>query len=115
MQVELERVYDSDQSDGYRVLVDRIWPRGVSRESLRLDEWCREIAPSTELRKWFGHDPERWEAFKRRYREELELKVDVLDRLKAEARNRLLILLYSAKDKEHNQAVVIREALLEGG
>lgn len=114
MQIELQRVYESAESDdGYRVLVDRIWPRGVSKASLQIDEWCREIAPSTELRKWFGHDPDRWETFKRRYREELEQQVDVLDRLKAEAQNRRLILLYSAKDKEHNQAVVIREKLLE--
>ena len=115
MRVELNRVYDGDgETGGYRVLVDRVWPRGVSKEQLRLDEWCREIAPSTKLRQWFGHIPARWEQFCLKYREELKAKDDDLKHLRALARKQPLILLYSAKDKLHNQAVVLREVLLEG-
>ena len=115
MRVELNRVYDAaKEAGGYRVLVDRVWPRGISKDKLRLDEWCREIAPSTKLRQWFGHIPDRWEPFRLKYREELKAKDDDLKRLRALARKQPLILLYSAKDKEHNQAVVLREVLLEG-
>jgi uncharacterized protein YeaO (DUF488 family) len=113
MHVELKRVYDvTDATRGYRALVDRVWPRGVAKTSLKLDEWCRDIALSTELRKWFGHDPERWEAFRLKYMDELKGKDELLEHLRDIARKRPLILLYSAKDQERNQAVVIREALL---
>jgi len=112
MSVELRRVYDEGgATKGYRVLVDRVWPRGFSKEALRLDEWCREIAPSTPLRKWFGHDPARWESFRQKYLKELEGKGDLLAHLRAVARKQTLVLLYSAKDQERNQAIVIREAL----
>lgn len=113
MQIELTRVYDaSGPLQGYRVLVDRLWPRGVSKEALRLDEWCKEIAPSTELRKWFGHEPARWEAFCQKYLSELKEKQALVMHLRAIAQKQPLILLYSAADRDRNQAVVIREALL---
>jgi uncharacterized protein YeaO (DUF488 family) len=113
MQIEIARVYEmTGPPKGYQVLVDRVWPRGVSKTSLGLNEWCRDIAPSTELRKWFGHDPERWESFRAKYLNELKEKTDILGRLRAIARKQTLTLLYSAKDRDRNQAVVIREALL---
>ena len=115
MRVELKRVYElSETAQGCRVLVDRVWPRGISKEQLRLDEWARELAPSTGLRKWFGHDPSRWDDFRLKYLDELKSKAGELERLRTMARKESLILLYSAKDEEHNQAVVIREALLSG-
>ena len=114
MKIKLKRVYDdSGAAEGYRVLVDRVWPRGISKESLRLDEWLRDLAPSTKLRKWFGHDPSRWESFRRQYLDELQAKQVELKRLQTIAKRGPLILLYGAKDEEHNQAVVIRE-LLQG-
>lgn len=110
--VDTERVYDVNESaPGYRVLVDRIWPRGVSKDEIDLDEWCKDLAPSDELRKWFGHDPERWKEFQRRYRRELKEKGEELSRLRGIARKRRVLLLYGANDKEHNQAVVLREVL----
>jgi uncharacterized protein YeaO (DUF488 family) len=112
MNIKLKRVYDDrGAAEGYRVLVDRVWPRGISKETLRLDEWLRDLAPSIELRKWFGHDPSRWESFRQKYLEELKVRHDELKRLQTIARKGPLILLYGAKDEEHNQAVVIREAL----
>ena len=114
MPIEIRRVYEDAPTDsGYRVLVDRIWPRGVSKASLDLDEWCRDVAPSNELRKWFGHDPEKWDEFRKRYREELTDHQDDLERLREKAQDRTLILLYSARDTERNQAVVLREVLKE--
>ena len=113
MQIELARVYDgTGRASGYRVLVDRLWPRGVSKAALRLDEWCKEIAPSAGLRKWFGHEPERWELFRLKYLGELKERRELLDHLRAIAQKRALILLYSAKDRDRNQAVVIRDAML---
>ena len=113
MRIELLRVYDkSVAKKGYRVLVDRLWPRGFSKESLPLDEWCKEIAPSNELRKWFGHAPERWESFRQKYLNELKKNTEILKRLRSIAQKKPLILLYAAKDQERNQAVVIREVLL---
>ena len=112
MNIVLKRVYDDpDAAEGYRVLVDRVWPRGIAKESLHIDEWLRDLAPSTELRKWFGHDPSRWESFRRQYLDELQAKQDELKRLQTIAKKGPLILLYGAKDEEYNQAVVIREAL----
>ncbi len=113
MRIELARVYDAiDVPKGYRVLVDRLWPRGISKEALPLDEWCKDIAPSTELRKWFGHDPERWKSFRVKYLNELKGKRELLKQLRAIGQKRPLILLYSAKDRDKNQAVIVREALL---
>lgn len=113
MQIEVVRVYDVvGASEAYRVLVDRLWPRGVSKESLRLDEWCKKIAPSTELRKWFGHEPARWESFRLKYLNELKGKRELLKHFRAIAQKKPLILFYSAKDRDRNQAVIVREALL---
>lgn len=112
--VHLKRAYDPPApADGGRVLVDRLWPRGVSREQLRVDAWLRDLGPSDALRRWFGHDPARWEEFRRRYRTELAAKRALLDLLAGYARGGTLTLVYGARDPEHNQAVVIKE-LLEG-
>jgi uncharacterized protein YeaO (DUF488 family) len=108
MGIQIRRAYDPPrQSDGYRVLVDRIWPRGVSKDELELDAWQREIAPSTRLRKWFGHDPERWEGFQERYFAELEEKHDAVEELAERARHGRITLVYGARDPDHNQAVAL--------
>jgi uncharacterized protein YeaO (DUF488 family) len=114
--IVVKRVYDPPaQADGFRVLVDRLWPRGLSRERARVDLWLREIAPSEGLRRWFAHDPTRWEEFRRRYREELKDRGELLRRLKGlEAEHGVLTLLYAARDREHNNAIVLREVLAEG-
>jgi uncharacterized protein YeaO (DUF488 family) len=112
MAVRLKRAYEPpERSDGYRVLIDRIWPRGVSKEHARLDEWARELAPSSELRRWFGHDPAKFEEFRRRYRDELAAQGEKLRELRARARSGTLTLVYSARDTEHNDAVVLAELL----
>jgi len=110
--ITIKRVYDgAEKSDGFRVLVDRVWPRGMKKEEAAVDLWMKEIGPSTELRKWFGHEPERWQEFRERFRAELKDKTDLLDELRAHARRQALTLVYSARDEEHNQAVVIQETL----
>lgn len=114
MPVALKRAYDPPApDDGYRVLVDRVWPRGRSRDALRLDEWARDLAPSNGLRHWFGHEPGRWEEFQRRYREELAAPplAAMLDTLAARARTATVTLVYGARDAEHNQAQVIAAEL----
>ncbi|MBK6437126.1 MAG: DUF488 domain-containing protein [Candidatus Microthrix sp.] len=112
--VWIRRAYDEPtNNDGYRVLVDRVWPRGVSKEDAQLDEWCKQIAPSTELRKWFGHDPERWDEFRSRYRGELEDRDDLVDALVERATDARVTLVFGAKDTEHNQAVVLAELIDE--
>jgi uncharacterized protein YeaO (DUF488 family) len=114
MDVRLKRAYDpAEPRDGYRVLVDRLWPRGVSKERARLDEWARELAPSAELRTWFGHDPERFAEFERRYRAELTAHEEKLDELRRRAREGALTLVYGARDEVHNDAVVLAELLRE--
>lgn len=116
MAVQTKRAYEAaTQSDGYRVLVDRLWPRGVTREEARLDEWARELAPSPELRKWFGHDPGRFEEFRRRYGEELAEHEEKLRELRRRARKGSLTLVYGARDTEHNGAVVLARLLRGGG
>ena len=112
--IRLQRVYDrTPVAGGKRVLVDRIWPRGIKKEDLHLDLWLKDLAPSTALRKWFGHDPARWEEFQRRYRAELRQpeKQVRLRELLSLARKSPVTLLYSAKDEEHNQAVALRHVL----
>ena len=110
--VQIKRIYDApEKSDGVRVLVDRLWPRGITKKAAALDLWMKELAPSTELRKWFNHDPERWEGFRQRYRRELREHAKELDVLKAQAAKRRVTLLYGARDTEHNEAVVLQEAL----
>ncbi|MDY0213397.1 MAG: DUF488 domain-containing protein, partial [Desulfuromonadaceae bacterium] len=113
MQIQTKRAYESPApEDGYRVLVDRLWPRGVSKQKLAVDEWNKEIAPSTELRKWFNHDPEKWGQFRERYLAELRENQLGKELLKAVKQKRLT-LVYGARDTEHNQALVLQEYLEE--
>lgn len=114
MTIRLQRVYDHRPvKGGKRILVDRIWPRGIKKQDLDVDLWMRDLAPSTALRKWFGHDPERWVEFQRRYRAELRQPVQQVRvrELLSLARQTPVTLLYSAKDEEHNQAVALRRVL----
>jgi uncharacterized protein YeaO (DUF488 family) len=114
VQIWTRRIYDPPTAqDGTRILVDRVWPRGVSKENARLDAWFREAAPSTELRKWFGHDPERWEGFKQRYHRELEEHQGALAPLLEAARAGRVTLVFGARDADHNNAVALREYLLQ--
>jgi uncharacterized protein YeaO (DUF488 family) len=111
--VRLKRAYEPAHSDdGSRILVDRLWPRGVSKADAALDQWMKEIAPSTELRQWFGHDPARWQEFQRRYAEEVRQQPALLRQLRDLARNGPVTLVYSAHDELHNDAVVLRQLLL---
>lgn len=115
MDIQLKRAYeDANADDGYRVLVDRIWPRGVSKEKAKLDSWQKELGPSTELRKWFGHDPARFGEFHDRYLVELREFRDELAALRKRANDGRVTLVYSARDEEHNQAVVLAEVLRTG-
>ncbi len=109
--IEIARVYDSPKRPSGAVvfLVDRVWPRGVKKADLDLDEWLKDVAPSTELRKWFGHDPGKYDEFRRRYRAELDGNPDVAEPIIDAAGDGAVLLLYGAKDTEHNQAVVLRE------
>jgi uncharacterized protein YeaO (DUF488 family) len=114
LDVRAKRIYDPpERDDGYRVLIDHIWPRGVSRERARLDEWARELAPSDELRKWFDHVPERFDEFRARYCDELAAQYERLDDLRRRAASGPLTVLYAARDREHNNAVVLAELLRE--
>ena len=111
MDIRLKRVYEPPAAeDGLRVLVDRLWPRGLSREQARVDRWLKEVAPSTGLRKWFGHDPARWTEFRRRYSSELKEHREVLRDLLGEAPG-TVTLLFAAHDEEHNNAVILRSYL----
>ena len=110
MNIELKRIYEPySKEDGYRILVDRLWPRGFTKEKAALDLWLKEIAPSTELRKWFGHDPEKWKEFQKKYRIELKQNKEALDRLMDYIKKGKVTLLYGAKDEEHNEAQVIKD------
>lgn len=112
MAVRIKRAYEpAERSDGYRVLIDRIWPRGVSKENARLDEWARELAPSSELRRWFAHDPAKFDEFRRRHCRELADHEEKLQELRRRGREGTLTLVYSARDTEHNDAVVLAELL----
>jgi uncharacterized protein YeaO (DUF488 family) len=115
MDIRLKRAYEpAASSDGYRVLIDRLWPRGVSQEQAQLSAWERELAPSAELRKWFGHQPNRFEEFRRRYIEELRQQRARLTELRRRARAGALTLVYAARDSEHNDAVVLAAVLRRG-
>ena len=115
MAVRIKRAYEpAARSDGYRVLIDRLWPRGVSRDEAHLDEWARELAPSAKLRSWFGHDPARFAEFRRRYRAELAAQKNKLRELRRRANGGTLTLVYGARDTEHNDAVVLAEVLRSG-
>ena len=111
--VRLKRAYEAPAaSDGARVLVDRMWPRGVRREDAALRLWVRDVAPSDALRRWFGHDPSRWDEFRRRYRSELAARREAVATLRSLARRDTLTLVYAARDREHNEAVVLRDVIL---
>jgi uncharacterized protein YeaO (DUF488 family) len=113
--VRLKRAYEpAAPEDGYRILIDRLWPRGVSRQRAKLDEWNRDLAPSSELRRWFGHDPDRFAEFRRRYLDELRGQRAALAELRRRARQGRLTLVYAARDSEHNDAVVLVEVLRRG-
>jgi uncharacterized protein YeaO (DUF488 family) len=112
LSVKVKRVYnDPSTEDGVRILVDRLWPRGLKKEAAKLDEWLKEIAPSDELRKWFGHDPDRWEEFKARYFHELDRQSEVISKLKEKARSGKVTLLFAARDETYNNAVALKEYL----
>jgi uncharacterized protein YeaO (DUF488 family) len=110
--IHLKRVYEEpSKNDGVRVLVERLWPRGLTKERAAVDLWLKDVAPSPELRKWFGHDPARWEQFQERYRRELREKQDAVRVLKQKAREGTVTLVYAARDEEHNGALVLKKIL----
>ena len=109
----VKRAYEAAKpEDGQRILVDRLWPRGVTKAQAKPDDWLKDIAPSARLRKWFGHDPARWDEFRRRYREELKQHGPLLRELRRQARKGPITLVYAAKDEAHNEAVVLRNVIL---
>ncbi len=107
--IKTKRVYEAvSKEDGYRILVDRIWPRGLTKEEAHVDLWVREVGPTNELRKWFGHDPEKWSTFKKRYEIELRGKQELTDKIKQLEKDKgIVTLVYSAKDEQHNQAIAL--------
>ena len=115
MGIRIKRIYENwDKGDGYRILVDRLWPRGLSKEVAHVDLWFKEIAPSNELRKWFHHTDGEWEEFVRRYKKELNANTEAVKKLKELVHeHKVVTLLYGAKDTEHNQAIIIRELVKE--
>ncbi len=111
--VRLKRAYEPPASgDGARILIDRLWPRGMTKKAAAIDEWFKDIAPSTALRQWFGHDPARWQEFRRRYAAEVRQNPEHLEKLRARARQGPITLVFSARDEVHNDAVVLRDLLL---
>lgn len=116
MQVTIKRIYESPRErQGFRVLVDRLWPRGLRKEEVHVDLWLKDLGPSDALRTWFGHEPAKWQEFKKRYFKELAHKEEMIDQLVSQAGNETVVLLYGAKDKEHNQAVALAEYLQTAG
>jgi uncharacterized protein YeaO (DUF488 family) len=110
--LKIKRVYDPvSTDDGKRILIDRLWPRGINKEKAHIDEWVKEIAPSNELRKWYAHDPAKWAEFKKRYEEEIAREAERLKKIKAEARKQTVTLLFSSKELERNNAVALKEML----
>jgi uncharacterized protein YeaO (DUF488 family) len=110
-----QRAYEPvSPDDGVRILIDRLWPRGISKDKAALDDWMKDLAPSAELRKWFGHDPERWTEFRQRYTAELRQQAAALDHVRTLAKSRTVTLVYSAHDEEHCNAVVLKDVLLDG-
>ncbi len=111
-EIRLKRAYEKPASDdGIRVLVERLWPRGLSKDRAAVDLWIKDVAPSPELRRWFNHDPTRWDEFQRRYRAELRQKRDVVDELRQKCRDGIVTFVYAARDEEHNSALVLRAYL----
>jgi len=112
MNIQIKRVYEkSDAKDGFRILVDRLWPRGLTKEKAAADLWLKDIAPSTELRKWFNHDPEKWKEFQKKYQKELQENKEAVSVLKEHLKQGPVTLLYGAKDQEHNEAEVLKNFL----
>jgi uncharacterized protein YeaO (DUF488 family) len=112
MRIAIKRVYqEPDPTDGFRILVDRLWPRGLSKERAKVDLWLKEVAPSTDLRKWFQHDPAKWTEFQKRYKQELKAQGDQLNLIKEKLHQGPVTLLYGAKDEEHNEAAVLLSML----
>jgi uncharacterized protein YeaO (DUF488 family) len=112
MTIKLKRAYEpAKRGDGLRILVDRLWPRGVSKAAAQIDLWLKEIAPSAKLRKWFGHEPAKWDKFLDRYFRELDKNFDAVQQLQKHARRRTVTLVYGAKDEEHNDAVALKQYL----
>ncbi len=110
--VKTKRIYDPPAADdGKRILIDRLWPRGIAKEKAKVDEWLKDIAPSAELRKWFSHDPAKWDEFRQRYKKELSNNSELLKKLKAEADRGIVTLLFAARDAEHANAAVLKEVL----
>jgi uncharacterized protein YeaO (DUF488 family) len=110
--MKIKRVYEKpDKDDGFRILVDRLWPRGLTKEKAGIDIWLKDIAPSSELRKWFGHDPEKWKEFRKRYNKELKKNEEQVSLLKEQMKKGPVTLVYGAKDEEHNEARVLKELL----
>jgi uncharacterized protein YeaO (DUF488 family) len=116
MTIHLKRAYaPPEPADGFRILVDRLWPRGITKDSAHLDLWLKEVGPSTELRKWFGHDPSKWNEFRQRYVAELKHNPEAIAKLAECLHHGTVTLVYGAKDEEHNQAVVLKEYLEASG
>ena len=114
--IKLKRAYDTPApEDGMRILVDRLWPRGLSKQRAAIDQWMKDISPSTKLRQWFGHDPSRWDEFRRRYATEVHQHPELLDQLRSLARKGQITLVYSASDEVHNDAVALRHVILGRG
>jgi len=110
--IRIKRAYEEpDREDGTRILVDRLWPRGLTKEKARVDLWLKDVAPSTELRKWFAHDPDKWTEFESRYQEELKRNKEQLSLLRQEAAKGPVTLVYGAKDQQHNEAVILQKLL----
>ena len=110
--LKIKRVYDPiSADDGKRILVDRLWPRGIKKEKARIDEWLKEISPSNELRKWYSHDPAKWPEFKKRYKQEIAGQEELLKKIRAEARKQAVTLLFSSKELKLNNAVALKEIL----
>lgn len=115
MDIRIKRVYEAPSAaDGTRILVDRIWPRGLRKEAAAIDAWMKSLAPSSELRKWFGHDPKRWPAFRERYWRELDGEREAVEAIRRQAKRAKVTLLYATRDADHNNAVVLRDYLLSG-
>ncbi|MFB3764572.1 MAG: DUF488 domain-containing protein [Methanotrichaceae archaeon] len=107
--IKTERIYNAPTGRGFRILVDRLWPRGLRKDEVKVDLWLKEIAPSNELRKWFGHDPAKWTEFRDKFFKELDQKIEPIDQITAKVKEGDVILLYGAKDERHNNAVALKE------
>src|SRR5215475_2285067 len=110
--IKLKRAYEKPaRDDGERILVERLWPRGLTKQGAKIDLWLKDVAPSAELRRWFGHDPDKWDEFRKRYQKELKDKDDLIKLLKRKAKAGAITLIYAARDEEHNSALVLKQFL----